>query len=710
MKKISSIANRLSFLIKKAQQSVTERILSGNITSDTLPQEVKDLFEEDNLKIWDRFGVPIAKNFANRAKNFGGSKVYSPGEVGNIFAQAAKAPTFASLPLNNDANTEVADAQTAPKTEQKTDAPVKEEPKLVAPPLEVAEAETTAPAAQEKKPISKSLKSFGIGATAATLAWIGYELSRKRKLNKLRKLKANLVLNSLKNGRKDLRKAASVWDAALGSAARTLSPEADLLDDMARAKTPNDYKKVNERISDRLDSRIKDNTIPPYLTSPYGWPVSFSKPTDDIKPVKPDDKSILAFNGAMSSVLPGAKRPLGIPYDPRQGILDYLAASMLPLNTKTSTYRTEPSIGNMAYVIPAATEQYAKARGLTEEDRNKLTENGLDQVVIDSIKHFGAEHPSVKNLLSAYINGGFGRSDQPQTYGLSRPLWDYNAQAPTPVGSNMLWKATQHLGRAGAYGGTTVTPTLEDLGADSNQTKAQDIRNRLSKLYDNKTLDTVFNNPEIRKIYSALTDDQINDIANSYYTVEDNKHSTLPEGVRVKLLGDRLPLEAKQQLLYDIHNPYMVRQAVRSIMYPKYDKKTWSTLYSDPLLADLVDNHRNEYVSSLKPLVDEYNKQRVYRLEHPEPYLGYPNETQNKHYQELLRLFDEVGPEFFMPQTILGGDMVFNPVGGLIPNGQKLYDTYMPYASTNLVNNIDALTGNWTRARKDLGAIASGEK
>ena len=708
MKKISSIANRLSLLIKKAQQSVTERILSGNIKSDTLPQEVKDLFEDDNLKIWDRFGVPIAKNFANRAKNFGGSKVYSPGEVGNIFAQAAKAPTFASLPLNNNATTEVADVHTAPKTEQKTDTAVKDEPKLVDPPLEVADAEPTAPAAQEKKPISKSLKSFGIGATAATLAWIGYELARNRKLNKLRKLKANLVLNSLRNGRKDLRKVAGAWDAVLGSAARTVNPEADLLDDMARAKTPGDYKSVNDKIRGRFDARIKDNTIPPYLKTPFGWPYAFLKPEEIVKPVPADDKSILAFNGAMSSMLPGAKRSLGIPYDPRQGVLDYIAASMIPLDPDRATYSKEPNIGNTGFFIPALMQQYANERGLDAYDKLSLYENGLDKVVLNAIKKFGADHPAVKNLLSAYVNGGFGRSSQPQTYGLSRPLWDYNAQATTPTGSNMLWKATQHLGRAGAYGGTSVTK-LPPLSIPGMRPVAKNVREALGNMYSNEVLDRIFNNQGIRNIYSGLTEDQILDAANHTYQKNGVQTEALPLYARVKLNSD-IPLEEKQNFLFNLHNDTMLETAISQLLSDKPDKFSWGTESIDPILKTIIEKKKDTYLDNLRPLVEEYNKKRKYGLENPEPYLGYSNEAQNKHYQELLRLFDELGPELFMPNTVLGGDMVFNPVGGLIPNGQKLYDTYMPYMSTNNLNNIDALTGNITRAKKDLGAIASGEK
>ena len=77
------------------------------------------------------------------------------------------------------------------------------------------------------------------------------------------------------------------------------------------------------------------------------------------------------------------------------------------------------------------------------------------------------------------------------------------------------------------------------------------------------------------------------------------------------------------------------------------------------------------------------------------PYVGYDPALQEKHYNELLRLFDEVGPHMFMPNTLLGRDALYHPVGGLVPNAERMYTTYMPYfmADPDLLSKIDNASG-----------------
>lgn len=140
--------------------------------------------------------------------------------------------------------------------------------------------------------------------------------------------------------------------------------------------------------------------------------------------------------------------------DPRSYPFSLIASSMLPIGSvyrSNMTYRQEPNIGNMAYSMPAFMGQWANSRGMTTNDVARVSKDGLDKAVIDALKHTFREYPAARNIVSVYVNGGFGDSSRPKEFGIERPFWDYKSQAPTQEGSNILHKVVKDMSSFGAY-------------------------------------------------------------------------------------------------------------------------------------------------------------------------------------------------------------------------------------------------------------------
>ena len=78
-----------------------------------------------------------------------------------------------------------------------------------------------------------------------------------------------------------------------------------------------------------------------------------------------------------------------------------------------------------------------------------------------------------------------------------------------------------------------------------------------------------------------------------------------------------------------------------------------------------------------------------------DPYTGYSKDKQNRHYSELLRFFDSVGPHIFSPRTVLGNQMLTHPEGGILSNIEKGWLRALPYfeKDPDLVNKVNMAFG-----------------
>lgn len=539
------------------EPTTTQRILNNGYTANDLPPWL--FYNDGEKKMFDFVGKDIVQDEVSRSMDSGKkqkNRAYTPAQASAAFGATAKPrretggmfrpsattaqtagaqaqpqeqvrpqPEVAQSPEAAPAATaEVAGTPAAPEVQQQVE-PAAAEPVVKQPVHETAVAATGAQTGQQQKPGFFNWKTFGpiLGTSAiAALTWMFLNNRRKKRKRRLRKYAASIA----------------------ASAARRTNKDVKQFDDMITAVTPEQYKKVNTGVR---TSEPDPESKPATAYRPVRFSTPFSTPNNiaGVQPFGEFEKTPFGLAARASAVqsTPGLPRENGIAYsdDARQAWLTRIAASMLPA-TESTSYTMDPSIGNMAWSIPAITGKWADNSQMTEADRSWAAENGLDEAVIRSIVEEAGKFPAVKNLVSASVNGGFGDTARPGTFGIQSGLWDYGASAPTPLGTNMVYGATSAIGQSGAY--RPMIDTTSEVPAEQQEA---DIR--------------------------------------------------------------------------------------------------------------------------------------------------------EKHNAEILRLLDEVGPSVFMPQTVLGSEMMFDPVGGLVPNLEKMNNEYFkPYtaADPNWFRKIDAARG-WPR-------------
>lgn len=248
-------------------------------------------------------------------------------------------------------------------------------------------------------------------------------------------------------------------DALHPRLARAAIPEVALFDRAATAKTKNDYRAFNESFRELVRKNQEKGVGTGYIPRPknvYLWENAFADPDDEelfiYKPrVGPIERAVSAIE---PQVVPSnGENPgvYGIKEDVRVAPLTYLAAGMLPDSGYRRPEGESAYIGNLAYAMPGVMGLYAKRKGWSAEQKDAVETNGLDRAVMDAIKWTSARYPASRNVLSAYINGGFGDVSDMKGYGIKRPFWDYSASAPTLEGSNALKKVVADIRRTGAY-------------------------------------------------------------------------------------------------------------------------------------------------------------------------------------------------------------------------------------------------------------------
>ena len=571
---ISQMATNCKHASSIPSSILGERLVSGNIKYDSLDPLIQQRIGSDNKRLYDMVGAPLLHALANRSWNSDRQNVYSARDIESILGVRNDNSSKGVIP---GAPTDDIHGEWWPYLDgiQDTQDDAESEAKIV------PDAEENSNAVVSSAPKGVNWKKFiPVGVAGLTGLVVGALIAY------------TIIRNRRKKAKKRLVKKAFVRDGL----ARTFVPEYDLLDRALRANSKKDYKYINENIGNIINDRLIKGNVSKFIPqsgNTFTWDRAFSFPGDKSRPYTvPGELSpkIKGYNAAMAQLRVGDKKvPYGITPDLRASMITQIASSMLPIGSKGAPqYSTDPNIGNMAYDIPAVLGSYARDKNMSEEAIEKAKGKDLDTAVLEAVKHTYNKYPALKNIASAYVNGGFGDSKDPKGFGMGEPLWDYFAKAPTQEGTNMLRKVVNDIGAAGGYGG--------------------------------------------------------------YVDHDKDGKIDVPDDINVSG-QDLLPFVAK-----DPENGRRFIQAQRSTA----------------------------------------------------PRTRYDNEMKEKHFRELLRFFDNVGPSVFTPKTILGKEMAFHPEGGLIPNAEKAWNQFIPYIELDegLLDSIDKASGGLVTAAKN-DAIAA---
>ena len=449
-----------------------------------------------------------------------------------------------------------------------------------------------------------------------------------------------------------------------------------------------------------------------------------AKPGGDL--AKPIHEADVINSRTYSSVVPNSASDNPQPFDPRQGALRMLAAAMRspygipvygtemwdspiylspffsPNNTQIDIpylasdagmfkdnpeAKFYPSRANIGYAMPALIGEYAR-NWIPNKDPNFIYDLGDRTALVEgTIASLASRYPSLRNGLSLLANGYAGRQGEytgPLEYksdGYSvllpgdkgyresdmptvdrSPWWDYSANALTPAGSNAWHQAVS----------TVYAPQIpaSTLGPDETFRKklfakyvfggpgpfaishTQDANERYSFFnainelgsLDKKDIASRERLANAKAQLAAANERGDTEAANSFRSVIQTVTDELArsEGRRQELI-DSNPL-VKEYL--DIpRDPNAVRITDADV-YGNSDayKKSQdgkSYVWNVPL-ADLV-------ASGTKTVDDDWSK-RIIPIA----------------YDEGLKLFDEVGPYVFQPDTVVGHQALYANPGGLI--------------------------------------------
>lgn len=474
---------------KISDYSLRDKLEKGYFTTNNLPALWKNMLltppGEDHPSwgreyLWNSWLVPVIRDVAN---NSSGSKhrAFSDFDVGNAFGSVSRVPemdpSIASI-LGRSSKAKDGDDtpglwwlyQESKGHGSKDTAP--SDPEVVASPLESGvqpqpAPKTTVPDISEKwrrwLPVGVA-GAAGLGAGAL----LAYMIMRNRKKKR----------NKDKQGGSEKKAAWGDFTAGIkGSLVRGLDVARNafsdnpsllkLLNDIATADSKEDYKSVNERLAkvvggglDAAESAIADGKVDIPDSKYFIWDRPVAYPSDKVNPINFRAPS---WDHAVNRLLSGKsseRYPRAAPIAAMMAFMEPRSASeMLPGSTgpkgeyipgpfvsaDANFGKGYPSIGNMAYYVPAILGQYAIDHNLSSNEVSKLKDVALDKMTIDAVKRELAKYPAANNYLSAYVNGGFGDVRSPEDYGIKEPMYDYDAMAPTAAGSNAVMRAAKAL-------------------------------------------------------------------------------------------------------------------------------------------------------------------------------------------------------------------------------------------------------------------------
>jgi hypothetical protein len=447
-------------------------------------------------------------------------------------------------------------------------------------------------------------------------------------------------------------------------------------------------------------------------------------PGEDLaKPIREAD---VINSRTYSSVVPNRASSNPQPFDPRQGALRMLAAAMRspygipvygkemwdspvylspffspgnePMETShlagdASMFKDNPeakfypSRANIGYAMPALIGEYAR-NWMPDKDPNFIYDLGDRTALVEgTIASLASRYPSLRNTLSLVANGYAGRQGEytgPMEYksdGYSvllpgdkgyeesdmptvdrSPWWDYNANALTPAGSNAWHQAVSTVYApqipASTFGpGETLRKKLlakREFGRSGSfaLSHIQDFNERQAFFKAIDELDSLNKKDaasrerlENAKVQLAAANERGDiEAANSFRSVIQTVTAELAgsEGRRQELIGSN-PL-VKEYL--DIPRDPNALQITAADIYGNsdaYEKRKDGESYAFKVpIADMV-------AAGTKTVDDDWSK-RIIPIA----------------YNEGLKLFDEVGPYVFQPDTVVGPQALYANPGGLI--------------------------------------------
>jgi len=462
-------------------KTTAERILTKDYATDSVPPWL--FYNDGEKRMFNLVGKDIVQDAAQRAWKATGAKgqAYTPQQAASAVGTTAKRETGGLFRPGAAPTASVNPPETAPAPAPQVDAPPQPSQSTVDESLLADSAGTDAgvPDVPNTNPVNtttpqqtnggwsvdwKSPWTWGGLATTALLTYLFLDRrSRNKKRRRMQK-----------------------YGGAAYSMAKRNDDNIAVLDEMMGAQTPKDYAKVNR---DAAAAAEKNNHStkgkPATAYRPLRFNVPFMSPGGEGAPMQEADYAGTPFfNASKASAL--EKTPVGretyardgVGYAPRQSRFTSLAASMLPTDENTS-FSMDPSIGNMAYSWAPMMGAWAGDSGMSDEDRQWAADNALDEAVLRAVVQQTGKYPMFRNSISAYVNGGFGDSSRPADFGMSGGLWDFDANALTPLGTNYVDTAVSDIGKTGG-----LRPTDAGSTTAVDDAKAQKLRSEMLRFFD----------------------------------------------------------------------------------------------------------------------------------------------------------------------------------------------------------------------------------
>ena len=294
--------------------------------------------------------------------------------------------------------------------------------------------------------LKKHKTAIGLSAVGAMAITAAIAIARHKRKNKGKK----------KNGGTEKRAyiGESIVDTITNPISTVLTqssrrhPLGAIVYDAVTAEDPEDYRMVNERLANWFNTHQGTGDYIPYTFDSPSW-----RPGDIVSPIgldcesgeySPSLRAQMALNVFNEPIYEKTKNG-GYVYKGRPNLryapLLELAAGLLPSQNyifRGDVKKYPIGMRNLANMFPFAIGQYAEDSGMKNDDIARLYKVDGDELTSRAIIQQINKYPLLRNCLSAYVNGGFGRTDDPKSFGLADGWWDYAANAPTPAGTNAI--------------------------------------------------------------------------------------------------------------------------------------------------------------------------------------------------------------------------------------------------------------------------------
>jgi len=442
------------------------------------------------------------------------------------------------------------------------------------------------------------------------------------------------------------------------------------------------------------------------------------------------------------TTLSGSPFFLGSPaYDDNGSASPFLIADSANMYGDDPMAKFWPNIANIGYRMPALVGEYASR--WTDEDPNKIYDlDDRKALVKGTLASLPSRYPSVRNLASAVVNGGFGKWDDlqkvPQHYktdgnkilmegsrGYEKSpmeevyrggLWDYDANAFNPMGTNYVLEAASAVN-------TPRVPVGALAGA-----KAMRAQDATGSFYDDieEAFGTVNENvdPADREAYKDYLEAEL--ALNHWKKVEldwKTRLQGLESGAPPKFKDDTVEgLQARiawaQEHIDEAQSKIShYRNDESSPLYPFWQRRNdklraagFDPDGDDPYNMSTASLPGMDYFKSPdgQPMYDRLiTDDDVTRALMDDEYT---EEAKKRTAQEMFELFDELGPYIFQKDTVSGPQMIFANPGGLLSDALSAYQDNIGDYSGRLDQVKEILDKATAGASDNLGSAIFDEK